>query len=200
MNVRGGGLMVGIALAALLCACEAQVVPYTNPGEMGVDSAVGPILLRAVHVEAPPGGGYPPGGEATVRLTLINEGDEPDALVSVASPAADRVEIRWDRDCDGWAEAVGVLPMLPANPGPREEASLARPFDPYHLRLVDLRQEVLAGTVVPLVLTFAEAGDHRTAAYVLPPDARLVEPRRRCDRDTTPGQRTAAPSGASMMK
>ena len=181
-----GGIVLAIAVSATLTACSSDPIPTTAGAAMGVDSAIDSVLLRAVHLEAPPGGQYPAGADATVRLTLIDEGPSPETLESVWTPLADRVEIHWDRGCDGDSEAVPGLPLLPTNGDDAYRTDLARPFDPYHLRLVDLRRDVLAGTVVPLVFTFSVVGRHETAAYVLPRHANFREPNRRCVRSRLP--------------
>jgi copper(I)-binding protein len=168
-------LAPGFAAAAVLlvAACSPEPVPPDAAGVMGVDSEIGSILLRATHAMAPEGGRYPPGSDATVVLTMINESDSADALMAVSAPDAERIEIRWDRQCDGTSEV-----------------SVARPFDPYHLRLVALRRTILAGTTVPLVFVFENAGRPEAAAYVRPAKAPLPEPSRGCS-----GRRPAATGG-----
>jgi copper(I)-binding protein len=147
---------------------------------MGVDADVGPVLLRAVHVEPPVSYRYPAGADAIVRLTLFDLGDRHDALIAVSTPSARRVDIHWDRDCDGDAERVRRLPLRPTNAGQLTPVPAAGPFDRYHLRVVELRQPVLAGTTVPLTFTFERAGRLDTAALVLPSDAPMPEPSRVC--------------------
>jgi periplasmic copper chaperone A len=192
------GLATTAALLAAACAacaaCAAARAPAHDGGTIGVDSEIGPILLRAVHAPAPGGGRYPAGSDATVMLTLVNESDTTDALVFVETPDAERVEIRWDRRCDGTAEVVPLLPLAPAEIplSATAEAAGAQPFDPYSLWLVNLHRTVLAGTEVPLVFTFQRAGRLATAAYVQPSRAPLPEPSRNC---SSVGATASRPSG-----
>jgi copper(I)-binding protein len=174
------GVRVGLtgAVAVLLAACSAVPQDWPSCGQMGVDSRVGDVLLRSVHVVAPSGGHYPAGSDATVLLTLVNESTDVDSLVSVTSPSADRVDIRWDRQCRGTTE---VMPSLPLAPESRPDAADAeRPFDAYDLRLVGLREDVPSGGTIQLTFTFSRAGWVDTAAEVQPSNAPLPEPSHPC--------------------
>jgi len=154
--------------------------PVAGNSEAGVDTVAGSLRILAVHVVAPAGDGYPSGSDLRVILTIVNVGAAPDALVGAASPDAERVEIRWDRNCDGRPDVVPRLPVAPeeapasANPGGIGQ------FDPYDLLVVAVRHAVPAGTTVPLSLTFERAGKVTTSAYVQPRSANIAEPVRRC--------------------
>jgi copper(I)-binding protein len=171
-----------VLLAASLAACGTGTSPpQGDVGEMGADASVGSVLLRAVHLRPPPGDRRPPDANAIVAVTLFDEGDAPDTSVSVSAPAAERVELRWDRVCDGTAEIVRRLPLRPLGGLPEPAAGAgAAPFDPYDLRLVGLREMVFAGAATPLVFTFQAAGRVEIDAPVLPADAALPEPSRGC--------------------
>jgi hypothetical protein len=106
-------LAVAVAVVVMLAACSSAPDAWQSCGKIGVDSQVGDILLRSVHVVAPSGGRYPAGSEATVLLTMVDESTDIDSLESVTSPSADRVEIRWDRQCRGAPEVVPNLPLAP---------------------------------------------------------------------------------------
>jgi copper(I)-binding protein len=173
---------VVLALTVLGCGEPREI----QSGAMGVNAQVGDVLMQSVHVEAPPQGSYPPGAEARVWLTLLNQGAAPDSLVEVASPVAERVEIRWDRECDGAFDTVPDLPLRPPEPTgtglPGTEVPTGVvPFDAYHLRMVDLRSPVLAGTSVELTFRFERAGEITIRAQVQPPDVPRPEPSTRCD-------------------
>jgi copper(I)-binding protein len=150
-------------------------------GVMGTNAQVGPIRLLSVHIEAPAQYRYPTGADATVWLTVLNEGAAPDALVFTTSPYAAAAELRWDRQCDGVAEPVERLPVQPAGTdvgGPADHG--AGPFDRYHVRLVDLNREVLAGTTIPVRFVFEHAGAVTVHAYVQPSTAPMPQPSTRC--------------------
>jgi copper(I)-binding protein len=176
---RGPALLVLLLAALLLSGCgDPQEV--IQSGTTGTNAQVGDILLRNVYVDEPPDPAYEPGADPRVVLTLVNQGDRPDTLVRVTTPVARAVEIRWDRDCDGAAELLPQLPVPaevdlpspPNAPGPLQSG--------YHLRLVDLTQEVLAGASVPLTFTFTDAGTTTVEAKVDLPGTGRAEPGTRC--------------------
>lgn len=173
--------IVGALLACLLlpAACgEPQQVRQS--GVMGGNGQVGDILLRSVHVEAPPEPQYPPGADARLWLTLINSGDRADILVDASTAAATAVEIRWDDDCDGTFDTVPGLALAPAEPAATDPSRAAVPADAYHLRLVGMTREVLAGTTIDVTFHFQYAGEVTMAALVQPSDAPRPEPSSRC--------------------
>jgi copper(I)-binding protein len=162
------------------CGGDESKPPVAGIGEAGVDSVAGSLRILAVHVVAPAGDGYASGSDLRVILTIVNVGAAPDALVGASSPDAERVEIRWDRDCDGRPEVVPHLPIAPEEaPAPANPAGVG-PFDPYDLLVVAVRRDVPAGTTVPLSLTYERAGKVSTSAYVQPRSANITEPVRRC--------------------
>jgi copper(I)-binding protein len=144
-------------LAAVLAGCgnPQQVI---QSGTVGSNGQIGDVLLRNVYVESPSADGYPAGSDATVRLTLLNQASQPDALTGVTSDVATRADIRADTDCDGTAETLPSLALParidltspPNGPGPNE----AR----YFVRLADLRIGILQGGSVPITFTFRNAG------------------------------------------
>jgi copper(I)-binding protein len=179
-------VLAATMVVAGACGGDESKPPVAGIGETGVDSVAGSLRILAVHVVAPAGDGYPSGSDLRVIFTLVNVGAAPDALVGASSPDAERVEIRWDRDCDGRPEVVPRLPIAPEEaPAPANSAGVG-PFDPYDLLVVAVRHEVPAGTSVPLSLTFERAGTVSISAYVQPRSANFNEPVRRC---VSPAQR-----------
>jgi copper(I)-binding protein len=182
------------ALALLIAGCEADLpdaVPTEEPlqyqeSAMGVNTQLGPILLRSVHIEAPDGRGYQAGDDARLWLTLFNEGREPDALTGVRSPAARTAQIRWDADCDGTAEAVPTLPLRQEFPRVSESPAGVPPIDAYHVALT-LNRAVAAGTSIPVTFVFERAGSITVDTIVQPPAAARAQPTARCQ---------SAPAGA----
>lgn len=167
------------AVLAVVPGCVSDPQDVVQAGVMGANARIGDILLRSVHVEAPAVAAYPAGGEARVWLTLINEGTTPDALTGVSTPVAERVEVRWDQDCDGEYRAVRLLPLEPAQP-PRASTAGVPPFDAYHLRVVGFEEPILAGTAIDLAFVFRAAGTVTVEAHVQPSDAPRAEPSLRC--------------------
>jgi copper(I)-binding protein len=88
------GLVVvgGLALAG----CGSGQVTQTSTQKPTVDgemAQVGRIAIRDAALEYPVGGRYERGSDARLRMVVVNDGVEPDALVSVSSPVATDVTI-----------------------------------------------------------------------------------------------------------
>ena len=146
----------------------------SNPA--GTNEEAGDLLLLGVRVAGPAAPAFPEGADAPVWLSIVNEGTAVDVLRSVSSPVAGEVEIRWDRACDGTAEVVDELPIRPAGtdrPPAGDPSPAAAPYDAYHLRLVDVTDEVRAGTSIAMTFTFARAGEHTLQVPVRPQGAQV---------------------------
>lgn len=95
---RLGPAVAGGALGlALLTGCaagqHAQTVEQT-PAIDGVQAQAGTIAIRAAGIAAPESGtSYAKGSDAELRMVLVNQGSQPDKLVSVSSPAATGAEL-----------------------------------------------------------------------------------------------------------
>jgi periplasmic copper chaperone A len=96
-----------------------------------------------------------------VYLTLTNRGTKEDALVAAQTPAAARVEIHQTLLADGMARmrpltqiVIGAGKVVKVGPGG------------IHLMLVDLARPLVAGSSVPLTLTFRVAGKIEVQAKV----------------------------------
>lgn len=167
--VRAGTALA--AVCALVGCAPHQAGDGAEPGgsspgagTVGTNAGAGSVQLRNVHLVATEAG-YPPGSGARAELFLINEGPRPDELVGVRSPQADRIELRWDRGCDGKAEAVPSIPItaqgtVPLAPGQPASAT------PYHLEVAGLRQWARPGTTFPITFSFAAAGEVTVDAKV----------------------------------
>ncbi|MEU4214141.1 copper chaperone PCu(A)C [Actinoplanes sp. NPDC026623] len=158
---------------------------------MGANARVGSILLRSVHIEAPPDARYRVGDDARVWFTALNQGTYPDVLRSLTSPYARTGQVRWDDDCDGTATVVPALVLRPAKPNLAQSPPGVPPFDAYHARLVGLNRAVLAGTTIPVTFTFDDAGSVTVDALVQPGNVVRPEPSNRCH-----GGASATPSAA----
>jgi copper(I)-binding protein len=181
-------IALAVVSAVALGGCQTED-PVAIPGDqpapfqesvMGVNAEVGDVLLRSVHIEAPSDPRYQPGDDATVWFTLFNEGPRQDTLTSLTSAAAASAEIHWDKDCDGVAQTVPALPVQSEFPGLDKASGGVPPFDSYYGRLVDFKQQVLAGTSVPVTFTFADAGQVTVQALVQPSSAPRPAPTALC--------------------
>jgi len=97
--------VLGCAAALVLSGCGAGPVP-TGQYRAGVDGSnggVGPMLVRDVVLDYPENGTnlYPQGAEAPMELVIVNEGDQPDTLVAVTTPAAHAVLIQGNTQIPG---------------------------------------------------------------------------------------------------
>ena len=109
------GLVVvgGLALAG----CGSGQITQTATQKPTVDgqmAQVGRIAIRDAALEYPVGGSYERGSDARLRMVVVNDGVEPDALVSVSSPLATDVTI---------SEAGSVEATGSATPSASETAS-----------------------------------------------------------------------------
>jgi copper(I)-binding protein len=97
-------------------------------------------------------------------LTITNRGAKPDTLIAARSPAAVRIEFHRTTLEGGMAKmrAEGRITVAPGATVRAEPGGL-------HLMLVDLKAPLIAGTTVPLVLTFEGAGEVTVALKVTPP-------------------------------
>ena len=105
----------------------------------------------------------PPGAKIAAGYLTVRNAGAADRLVSVASPAAEKVEthvtvkegnVSRMREVKGYAvPAKGTLELAPGGS---------------HLMLVDIKAPLKEGDKVPLVLRFEKAGEVRTELAVRP--------------------------------
>ena len=125
-------------LAAALCLAATPLWA----ADIAVDDAYG----RTSRPGAPTG---------AIFMTIVNTGETPDRLVAAASPAARVVELHTHIEEDG------VMKMRPIEGGIElaagESRILQRGGD--HVMLMGITETLDDGDVIPLVLTFEEAGE-----------------------------------------
>ena len=128
------------ALAASLFAAGAQAHEY-HVGQLDI----GHPWTRATAKGQPSAVGF---------LTIENQGDQPDTLLSATSPAAADTQIH------SMTMEEGVMKMRPAEGGvplPPGELVKLQP-NGLHLMLIGLKEPFKEGQRIPLTLTFAHAG------------------------------------------
>jgi copper(I)-binding protein len=191
--------IVAIVVTTVASGCQTED-PQAVPGDpqapfqeslMGTNARVGPIQLIGVHVDAPADVRYRPGDEARLWFTVFNQAPTADVLRSVSSPVAGTTQIRWDADCDGIGTDVAALTLRPVQPNPATAPPGVPPFDAYHVQLIELNREILAGTTIPVTFAFDRAGSVTVEALVQPSNAVRPEPSNRCY-----ASGSAAPSAA----
>lgn len=135
--------LVGLAATALLAGCGVGQQVQTYQSKAAADStnvAVGAIAVRNLAIAGPRVGTVlPKGSDAPVRITLVNQGGDDDALTQVTSPAAASVAVE------------GPDTQLPV---PRLSSSGTS----YSLLLRGLTGDLQTGTYVDMTLTFARNG------------------------------------------
>ncbi len=116
---RLGPVAASAALGlALLTGCaagqHAQTVEQT-PAIDGVQAQAGNIAIRAAGIAAPESGtSYAKGSDAELRMVLVNQGAQPDKLVSVSSPAAAGAELSAGSGSSGSGSGSGSASASPA--------------------------------------------------------------------------------------
>ncbi|MFN3929777.1 MAG: copper chaperone PCu(A)C [Thermoflexus sp.] len=141
-------------LGALIAACAAPTAqgpqiqvqdPWARPGAMGMSHGMG-------H-----------GGESTsaVYFVVVNNGDQPDALVGAASDVAEKVELH---------ETVMEGNVAKMRPVPRVEipAKGRVEFRPrgLHIMLIGLKQDLKVGDTFTVTLRFEKSGEIRISVPV----------------------------------
>jgi copper(I)-binding protein len=106
----------------------------------------------------------PDGSEVAVGyLTIRNDGDEPDRLVSASAPFAGETEMHQTTMTDG------VMQMRPVSEGVPVPAKSTVTLEPgsYHLMFMRLTGPIKEGDTLPLKLTFERAGSVDVTVQVL---------------------------------
>ena len=156
-RVPPAALLLILVVAALLgalgtgCAAARPAGPPTDRAD-GTDAGVRDMQLRNVFVLGPaPGNTLPAGGAAAIHLTLVNDGPEPDRLVSVAAP--------------GIARAVQITggPIVVPPGGAVQAGGHGRA-----LVVEDLTTRLRGGEYVRVTFRFAGAGAVAVTAPVMP--------------------------------
>ncbi len=113
------------------------------------DISVSDAWSKETPPNAPVAGGY---------LTITNEGDQPDRLVSVSSPIADHGEIH-----EMSVDDKGVMTMRPVADGLEIPAHGTVELKPggYHLMFMELKERPKEGETFDATLGFEKAGSLR---------------------------------------
>lgn len=80
----------GVTLAGCGAGQQAQTAEQ-RPTIDGTNAQAGSLALRGIAIQYPEGGVHVQGSDARLRLVLVNEGRQPDALVEVRTDAAEDV-------------------------------------------------------------------------------------------------------------
>lgn len=153
--VTSGLAACGLALA--LTACGAGQISQTatqEPAINGVNSGVGTISLRNVHIRAPQDSDYVrPGSEAELLFTVTNESpDQPDRLVSIRSEIGS-VPLRGDTEIPPNGVLVAGEPD-----GQIAALESVEPASPLTADIT-LTKPITNGLTYPFTFTFQRSGE-----------------------------------------
>ena len=141
-----------LILVAALCALSVA------PAALAADPTI-----KIVHPWSRP---TPPSAPTAVGyLTIVNSGAQPDRLIDVSSPAAEKVELHAMSMTGGVMRMRPVEGGLPIPPG----ASVSLDPDGNHLMFIGLKHPFAAGERIPVTLNFEHGGPTRTALSVEAP-------------------------------
>ncbi len=152
----------------LMNGCSAGQITQTSSQVSGVDGAsgqAGDIVIRDAAIAAPdrPQGeaAYLPGGDAPLKMVIVNEGSAPDRLVSASSPFANTVTITGDASLPGYQALAVGQPGAVTLPGTKR----------IDMVLTGLRGPLKSGGVLyEVTLFFERAGPLRLQIPVANPD------------------------------
>jgi copper(I)-binding protein len=155
------GLLAALFAAVLVVGgCGAGPSAQTSqeaPAVNGAESGGGPIVVRDAMIVMPSGsggsGGYAAGATAPLGMWIVNQGGQPDRLLSASSPAATTGAINGDVTLQpGGTVAVGAAPSPQPSEADGQHVQQAR------IALVALREGVQPGQDYQVTLLFEHAG------------------------------------------
>ena len=151
--LRAATLGVLLLSPVALSACSAGQVTQTA-GQMrdkvGAMAEVGEITLRAVEFAYPRGGVYEDGDDAELRMAIINDSEEADALVDISGEGFGDVEID-DDSADGTGSSDEI--EVPGN------STVFVDGEDLSITLTDLDDSLTTGQSLELTFTFENAGE-----------------------------------------
>jgi copper(I)-binding protein len=195
LGAIGGLLLVGCGAGQLSQTAKQQ------PTIDGQNAHIGTIALRDIALAYPERGVYEEGSNAPLDMIVVNEGDQPDALVEVRSDVAERVTFATsgagespEASATGTASPTGspsetgtASPSGPATPSPSAtagESTVSRiPIPAASLvafrdggpavTLEGLTRELRPGDVMTITFVFERAGSVTTDVAVAVPEEEI---------------------------
>jgi copper(I)-binding protein len=127
-----------------------------------ISASASDYTLKDLRIERPSARPTPPGARTGgAYFTVENRGNAADRLVRVASPVAGAVEIH-SMTMDGNLMKMRAVAAIEIPAGKK----VALGAGGYHVMLLDLKHALVAGTDVPLTLTFEKSGSIDVVARV----------------------------------
>ena len=128
--------------------------------------------LRALHIDHPFARATPPGARSGgVFLSVENNGDRADRLLTVSTPVAGTAELH-QMVMDAGVMRMRAVAGLDVKPGDR----LVLKPGGYHVMLTDLKRPLQAGDRFPLTLGFEKAGSIEVSVVVESMGAGAMQP------------------------
>ena len=154
--LRAATLGVLLLSPVALSACSAGQVTQTA-GQMrdkvGAMAEVGEITLRAVEFAYPRGGVYEDGDDAELRMAIINDSEEADALVDISGEGFGDVEIDDDTAPGSGRPGSTSEIEIPGN------GAVFVDGEDISISLTDLDESLTTGQSLELTFTFENAGE-----------------------------------------
>ena len=129
-------------------------IPFLSSGLVGIVLAdgnsyeLGALRISSLYIrgtiQSRPAAGY---------MTIHNLGSEPDKLISISSPMAERVELHKTSIENGIAKMF----KMPQIPLPPKSTIILKPGN-FHLLVMGLKKPLVAVTLFPMTLNFATEG------------------------------------------
>ncbi len=182
--MRLAPVVLGCAAALVLSGCATGRITERSEHPAAIDGSsggVGPMLVRDVVLAYPENETnlYPAGADGPMELVIVNEGDRPDTLVSVTTPAAREVIIQGNTEIpsgttftviEGDEQQMYPVPRIEPVPLPRPQqrpgpaapgvgSSVRLGFGELRIVLTDLTRPIHAGESVPVTFRFRNAGE-----------------------------------------
>ena len=165
--LRAATLGVLLLSPIALSACSAGQVTQTasqDRDKVGAMAEVGDITLRAVEFAYPRGGIYEDGDDAELRMAIINDSEEADALVDISGEGFGDVEIDDDTAPGSGSPGSTSEIEIPAN------GSVFVDGEDLSISLTDLDESLTTGQSLELTFTFENAGEVTLPVTVATPD------------------------------
>ena len=148
-------IIISVAVALTLVGCAGDQAGYDAPAVNGTLGNAGDIALRDVLIPNPrtPQGSYPAGSTVPVLLAMVNQGNRPDKLIAVSSPAASQVQLSGSTDIPPGSTVISTANSAALNPPPTTPLVAGR------LRITLTLSRVLPdGLNIPITFQFRRAG------------------------------------------
>jgi copper(I)-binding protein len=152
-----------LALALTGCGGGFDIEEWEGPGQ---NARSGDVLLRYARLGSPPVDNeqFPAGSDVPLYLWLVNEGEQPDALVSVTTEGGEDVVV---------VAADGQPAQFPVELPPTEDVQLGVDDD-MHLVVLGIEEPMRAGDNIPMTFTFEQAGEIATMVHARVPASEEV--------------------------